>query len=79
MDIVVVKELVRLKLNRILDEVEEESLRLYSGIDIYGDKVLEVYKEAGLNYDDFIATCRVANMHQLIENNGTFSVNLFEH
>lgn len=74
------KGIGKVKANRILDEVEEESLRLYSGIiDIYGDKVLQVYEEAGLNYDDFIATCRVANMHQLIENNGTFSVNLFEH
>ena len=74
-----VKGIGKVKANKILDDIEKESLELYSVIiNIYGDKVLEVYQEAGMTYDDFITTCRVANMHQLTKFNGEFRVNLFE-
>lgn len=74
-----VKGIGKVKANKILDEIEEESLRLYSGIiNIYRDRIIKEYEEAGMTYDDFITTCRVASMHQLSENNGTFIVTLFE-
>ena len=70
------KGIGKVKANKILDEAESMDGSLN---DNYRSLVWKTYEEVGLEYDYFIATCRVASMHQIVgESNKEFLLNLFK-
>lgn len=66
------------KANKILDSIEDEA-RVSNGkfSDAYKREILKVYLANGQTKKDFIATCRVANMHQISVKKDKILVKLF--
>lgn len=62
------KGIGKVKADRILSDCNNE----------YRLAVEKAYEEAGQTYEEFLATCRVANMKQLVVNNAGYELVLFD-
>lgn len=67
------------KATKLLDSIEEEC-RATKGLfgSCYKREVLRIYLENGQSEEEFLATCRVANMHQISIKNNEVLITLFE-
>lgn len=61
--------------NRLLDEAEGMEGELDSN---YRSVILNAYEKANQTYEEFLASCRVASMHQVSLEEGVINICLFE-
>ena len=67
------------KATKLLDQIEEECRATNSNFSrCYQREVLRIYLENGQSEEEFLATCRVASMHQISIKNDKILVSLFE-